>query len=250
MAIAQVGSLTGIIAISAGPNYSLFLKNDGTVWACGSNYSGELGDGTLISQSSPVQATSLTGITALAAGYSHSLFVKGDGTVMACGWNSNGQLGDGSITTPVSPIPVSSLTGITSVKAGYKYSLFLKNDGTLWACGKNTYGELGDGTTADHHTAVQVNGLCQMATSLNEINETPGISIFPNPSSGRFQLTTNNMQSANGELEIYNMLGEKVYSNPNILQQNEINLSNFSKGIYFVKYNDGTKKYNQKIIVQ
>src|SRR6266481_1285993 len=32
-----VYSLTGITAVAGGGNHSIFLKNDGTVWACGLN---------------------------------------------------------------------------------------------------------------------------------------------------------------------------------------------------------------------
>src|ERR1035437_3706451 len=39
----QVNSLSGITTTSEGGGFSLFLKNDGTVWACGGNSSGELG---------------------------------------------------------------------------------------------------------------------------------------------------------------------------------------------------------------
>src|ERR1039457_7076312 len=42
----QINSLSGITAVSAGYEHSLFLKNDRTVWACGSNDVGELGYGT------------------------------------------------------------------------------------------------------------------------------------------------------------------------------------------------------------
>jgi alpha-tubulin suppressor-like RCC1 family protein len=46
------------------------VANDGTVWAWGFNNTGQLGDGTTTSSSTPVQVTGLTGITALEAGNS------------------------------------------------------------------------------------------------------------------------------------------------------------------------------------
>jgi alpha-tubulin suppressor-like RCC1 family protein len=50
----------------------LFVKNDGTLWAMGSNGSGRLGDGTTTSRNSPVQIAS--NVLAASAGGSHSLF--------------------------------------------------------------------------------------------------------------------------------------------------------------------------------
>jgi len=41
-----VAGLTGVLAIAAGGEHSLALKADGTVWAWGWNYYGQLGDGT------------------------------------------------------------------------------------------------------------------------------------------------------------------------------------------------------------
>ncbi|MDH4460334.1 MAG: hypothetical protein QE277_02860 [Flectobacillus sp.] len=82
--------------ISAGESYSLFLKTDGTVWATGSNFSGQLGNGTNSSEYSPIQVAS--GIKAIATGRSHSLFLRTDGTVWATGDNLFGQLGDGTTT--------------------------------------------------------------------------------------------------------------------------------------------------------
>ena len=46
------------------------------------------------------------------------------------------------------------------------------------------------------------------------------------------------------------MYGEKVYTVSNIKQQMQIDISALPKGIYFVKVYEGTKIYNQKIIVQ
>ena len=47
--------LSGIIAIAAGESHTLALKNDGTVWAWGRNYYGQLGDGTTTDSDTPVQ---------------------------------------------------------------------------------------------------------------------------------------------------------------------------------------------------
>jgi alpha-tubulin suppressor-like RCC1 family protein len=156
--------LCNITAISAGQNHSLFLKNDGTVWACGANSSGQLGDGTTTQRNTPVQVNGLTGIIAVSAGWNHSLFLKNDGTVWACGDNANGQLGDNTTVMRTAPVQVLAgasgcstyLCGISAVAGGKDHSLFLMNDGTAWACGDNALGQLGDNTTADASTPVQV----------------------------------------------------------------------------------------------
>ncbi|RRK02018.1 hypothetical protein Ga0100230_002035 [Opitutaceae bacterium TAV3] len=68
---------------------SLFLKNDGTVWAVGSNGYGQLGDGTATARSTPVKV--MSGVQAIATGAYHSLFLKNDGTAWAVGDNASGQ---------------------------------------------------------------------------------------------------------------------------------------------------------------
>ena len=50
-----VSGITGIVAVAGGFAHSLALKRDGTVWAWGSNDSGQLGDGTTISRLTPIQ---------------------------------------------------------------------------------------------------------------------------------------------------------------------------------------------------
>ena len=59
----------------------MFLKSDSTVWTCGANSNGELGDGTTTAQNIPVQVIGLTGIVGIAGGGLHALFLKSDGTV-------------------------------------------------------------------------------------------------------------------------------------------------------------------------
>ncbi len=109
----QVSSLTGIIAISASlGNRSLALKNDGTVWAWGSNSSGQLGNGTTTSSSVPVQVNTLTGIIAIGGGWAHSIAIKNNGTVWAWGVNEFGQLGIGTTTNSSVPVQVTSVCSV------------------------------------------------------------------------------------------------------------------------------------------
>ncbi|MEQ9262931.1 MAG: T9SS type A sorting domain-containing protein [Owenweeksia sp.] len=54
--IAQATSLSNIIAIGAGTWHSMFVAKDGSIWACGDNSEGELGDGTTTDRATPVQA--------------------------------------------------------------------------------------------------------------------------------------------------------------------------------------------------
>jgi alpha-tubulin suppressor-like RCC1 family protein len=94
-----------VVRAAAGYFHSLAVRSDGTVWAWGDNLYGQLGDGTLTNQSTPVRVMGLTGVTQVAAGYGHSLALRSDGTVWAWGSNTVGQLGSGVISyyqlTPV-----------------------------------------------------------------------------------------------------------------------------------------------------
>ncbi|MBI9075551.1 MAG: thrombospondin type 3 repeat-containing protein [Desulfatibacillum sp.] len=158
--------LFGVRAVAGGDCHSLAVKANGTVRAWGSNSYGQLGDGSVISSSNPVEvvmsdAHSLSGIQAVAGGYGHSLALKTDGTVWAWGGNKYGQLGDGetgSLSNPVQVIASADnpLTDVMAIAAGENFSLALKNDGTVWAWGWNYYGQLGNGTNEESHTAKQV----------------------------------------------------------------------------------------------
>jgi hypothetical protein len=58
-----------------GGAYSLALKDDGTVWAWGYNFDGQLGDGTNTDSNTPVQVSCLSNVQAIAGGSWHSLAV-------------------------------------------------------------------------------------------------------------------------------------------------------------------------------
>jgi alpha-tubulin suppressor-like RCC1 family protein len=57
----NIGTSLPITAIAGGELHSLFLRSDGKVFACGSNGSGQLGDGTTTNKSTPI-STAITSV--------------------------------------------------------------------------------------------------------------------------------------------------------------------------------------------
>src|SRR6185369_4626652 len=107
------------VAISAGGSHSLALHADGTLWAWGSNNSGQLGDANLplagVNKPHQVAKSRLSDLpapgwnsswVAIAAGLSHSLALQANGTMWAWGNNFSGQLGDGSTVNRKAPVQV------------------------------------------------------------------------------------------------------------------------------------------------
>jgi alpha-tubulin suppressor-like RCC1 family protein len=90
---------------AAGYGHSLILKNNGTLWACGWNYAGQLGDGTTIDRYEPVRV--MNNVQSIAAVNIYSLILLTDGILEACGDNTFGQLGDGTTTNRSSPVNIS-----------------------------------------------------------------------------------------------------------------------------------------------
>jgi alpha-tubulin suppressor-like RCC1 family protein len=136
-------------------SHTVYVRNDGTVWAWGKNSNGQLGNNSTTDSPIPLQVSGLSGMTAIAAGNNFTVALKNDGTVWAWGINSNGQLGDGTTTEHHTPVQVSLLSGVTAIAVGDNFSVALKNDGTVWTWGGNSNGQLGNGTTTDSNVPVQ-----------------------------------------------------------------------------------------------
>lgn len=142
-------------AVSAGGSHSLILHSDGTLWASGLNQTGQLGDGSGVNRSTPVQVA--TGNWAkTSAGLNHSLAVKADGSLWGWGSNQFGQVGDGTTVDKLSPVRVGTANDWVSVSAGGFSSFALKANGTLWAWGQNLAGVLGNGNEQNQSVPVQV----------------------------------------------------------------------------------------------
>lgn len=115
--IVEVLSL--IREVSAGENYSLALREDGTIIGWGDNSSGQID-----------VPTDLSNVLHISAGGKHSLALKEDKTVVAWGLNDKGQTN----------VP-EDLTDVIAISAGDKFSLALKLDGRIVSWGDNADGQ-------------------------------------------------------------------------------------------------------------
>ena len=115
--------------ISAGDGFSMVLGSDGTVWAWGADYDGQLGNAPADTVVRPAETIGKdSGITHLSAGGVHVLALRSDGTVLAWGDNEAGEIGNGIRSeTPTLPAEVTGLTGVTQVSAGWYFSLAVHN---------------------------------------------------------------------------------------------------------------------------
>ena len=82
--------------ICCGWCHTLILKNDGTLWGCGANGSGQLGLGDTTNRNIFTQiTTNADNIKQVYCGLNYTLILENDGTLWSCGANDYGQLGLG-----------------------------------------------------------------------------------------------------------------------------------------------------------
>ena len=89
-----------------------------------------------------------------------------------------------------------------------------------------------------------------LGTGISKYDYDNTINVYPNPTNGKLYIR--GLKSNIQTLDIYNLLGVKVYSIANLQHQllNEIDLSGLQKGIYFMNIYDGDKIHTQKIVLQ
>ncbi|WP_051327499.1 thrombospondin type 3 repeat-containing protein [Desulfatibacillum aliphaticivorans] len=147
----KVEALSNVVAIVAGSYHTLALARDGSVWAWGDNYYGQLGLGTSglgADESTPQKVEALSNAAAIVAGDNHSLALARDGSVWSWGRNDYGQLGLMDYSEiKTTPQQVTGIAGLVAMAGGGLHTLAVTQDGAVWAWGYNEYGQAGTGTS-------------------------------------------------------------------------------------------------------
>ena len=132
--------------ISAGQNFTLAIKSDGTLWGWGqnSNLLG-LGLGNLANQNLPIQIGTANDWMTVSAGTIHSLAVKTNGTLWS--WGQSTPSGGSQLINSNVPLQIGTDNNWKEVSINYEHVLAVKNNGTLWAWGLNYLGAIGNGST-------------------------------------------------------------------------------------------------------
>lgn len=144
------------VTVGGGGSFALVVKSDHSLWACGINDRGQLGNGT--TQGSAEYIKIMDDVSKAEAGENFAFAVKQDGTLWAWGANDRGKLGDGTAIDRVSPVKVAdgiadtnayyalttdgrmleigngfaeAATGVSRILNG---SLAIMTDGSLWSC--------------------------------------------------------------------------------------------------------------------
>ena len=160
----QVQGLSQVTRIAVGDSFAMAVRTKGfitfqsSVWTWGSNFEGQLGDGTQTDRDTPGQVFGIgvQSISGIAAGNAFSMVLGSDGSVWEWGEDALNQLGEDTgpavQTTPVESIGQST---IIQIAASANDAIALHSDGTVWQWGNVSF----DFSIVNTPTPQQIPGL-------------------------------------------------------------------------------------------
>jgi len=241
----QIGTATDWQKVSAGSDHTLAIKTDGTLWAWGANYRGQLGDGTTIQKTVPTRIGTESNWQKIAAGQAHSLAIKTDSTGWAWGFNGSGQLGVGSQVDSDIPKLI-----FTTPKPGVQQTVVTAGGDATGPGGSSSFSigqvvytaSTGSGGSENQGVQHPLEILTVGTDNFPEIKLQ--MAVYPNPTTSFVNLKIDASAELSFEslsYHLYDLIGKHIYNQKITNAETVISLENLVTGIYFLTVTNKNK---------
>jgi len=170
--IATGGCFSGWKQIVTGTMHVCGIASDDKIYCWGRNYDGQLGNGTNIDSTTPVQV--LSGdmpagvIKMITAGDYHTCAIASDDKAYCWGYNGDGELGSANFVSSNLPVAVSFST-FKSIDTGDYHTCAIASDDKAYCWGYNYSGQLGNTSNTDSNVPVQVSAGAMPAGAVKSV---------------------------------------------------------------------------------
>jgi len=166
------GATRTFCKISAGSQHALAIDRYGRAWGWGIGNTGQLGNNSTLSQTSPVSVAGVVKTFCQISTATHTTAIDRYGRAWAWGFNTSGQLGNNSITSQLTPVSVlGAIKTFCQISAGTTHSVAIDKNGRVWGWGSNALGQLGDNSTTSQRTPVSVAGVVKTFCRISAGND-------------------------------------------------------------------------------
>ncbi len=108
--------------------------------------------------------------------------------------------------------------------------------------------DLAGATATDTFDICVVNN--NVATGIVDMNEAFGVSLYPNPSTGKVNVELLNTTPKESSVSVYNIAGQQIRLHRLFENRLQLNLENEVSGIYFIKIITGSKQVVKKLVLR
>ena len=102
------------------------------------------------------------------------------------------------------------------------------------------------------HDADTIDVLIEACTSVNEMQNGVDVSVYPNPSKGKFYVSISDFEMSEVNITVFSATGKKVFEKEihSNMDNELIDLSNMPLGVYYLQLNNKGSLTKRKLIVQ
>lgn len=150
-----------------------------------------------------------------------------------------------SVLKPYSSIVTTTLTGVNGWEQDY-VDYYASANKTIYF----SIGAKGLVNSTTDHVSVSIDDIniskIGIVSGIESLQTKDIVSVFPNPTDGIVNIIDFEINSS---IEVFNIIGDKIYTGILSKGNNSIDLSNFSNGVYFIKLNTGGQIVTNKIVL-